>query len=202
MGYSIVKKKIAKRDPSIPWEENAPGLYQVSKKGAPAPEAVVKLDSGELIAVSVEEDYRDNSVDAHLCAFARWINEDGTSHEAPDGTAVETSLSAGVSTAEIHSGAAAYRKEMLRLVLGEDPTMVPIEKHDGARKLTKAEKEAALEAARAEGASPDAFVHFDEDATERPLLMIHEDQLTAGNILNAIKVVLEMRVPPDPATLL
>lgn len=126
MSYSIIKKhNIKPRSSELNWNQNGPGLYQHSKQGAPAPETVVKLNTGETVALSVETEFRSNDLAVHLCGWARLIEEDGSSVLSPDGVPIETSCSVGIANADIVAkGLSVYKAEVLKLLLGEKPTMI------------------------------------------------------------------------------
>lgn len=200
MSYRVVKSKIEPRAEELlvrpgPYDEVAPGLYP--------DEAVVELDTGERVAVSVEEDYRDGDLGVNLRGYARWIEDDGSTHRAPDGTPVETVGCAGVAHFEIKErGLDAYRSAMLKMMLGEPPVMRKVENPPDARPLTDAERTKAHEALKGEGSSPDATFSHDPDADEVPLLTVSEDGRASANIRTAIASVAAMRTAPNPAELL
>lgn len=210
MAYTLIADPgIAPRDPALPWAQNAPGLYQVSRSGAPCPEAVVELGTGERVAVSVEEDCGDSEGDGNsdggacLRGYARWIAADGSSETTPDGKVVESEFCCRVSQAQILAHKIdTYRREVLAILLGDPRTMLAIAPPLDARAMTAAEQQAALEALRAEGASPDATFVSDPDAAEVPLIAAGTEQLAAAEIGNAIAVARQMRVTADPAALL
>lgn len=204
MTYTIITDHgIPARDPDLPWDVNAPGLYQVSLTGAPAPESVVKLSTGERIAVSVEEDYREDGGSVCLRGYARWIKADGSSEETPDRRVVESALVVGVSQRQIAAeGLGTFRTEVLRLLLGAEPATRPINNPPGAEPLSDADQSAAFEALKASGKSPTAVFWYDPQATEQPLLAISAEQRLAADIRTSIALAKQLRAPADPAALL
>lgn len=122
MAFAISNEEIGPRDPALAWADNGPGLY--------SDESLVQLDSGELVAVSVEMKWPDNNTGLGLHGWARWINPDGSSKTCPEGRSIETSISftADADTLRRHTKAQLSR-EVLLAVLGEPATPVPIE-HD------------------------------------------------------------------------
>jgi hypothetical protein len=102
----------------IPWNVVAPGLYP--------DEEVIKLDSGEMVAVSIEPEWLENNGGIALHAFGRWLNEDGSTHEA-FGFPVETSYSATFNHTDVDEhGVDNLAKAVTALILGEDQPNVKV----------------------------------------------------------------------------
>ncbi len=205
MNYTVVKDHgLGARDPTIGWDANAPGLYELSREGAPAPESVVELNTGERIAVSIEETYVPTTLDVSMRAYARYINDDGSTKKTPDGKDVEVEFSFNVSRADIEEfGIDTFRREGLKVVLGEPrQEKRPIQNDPNAQPLTDVQREELLEALRAEGKSPDATLTLDPDATETYLIDSSEENVQSNNIRKALDTFNQMTTVVDPASLL
>jgi hypothetical protein len=204
MAYTIIDPAtlgIEARDPEL-CQRGTEG-YAVVAPGLYPDEAVAQLDSGELVAISVEEDYVPTTLGVSLCAVARVIEADGSTKQAPDLNAVEVSFPVGVSKADLDArGLDAYRREVLLAVLGEPATMRPIDTPADAVPITPEEEAAALDALRADGKSPEATLDVQPLATEEPLLRVGEQQRESGNVRNALTTLAQLAAAPDPGSLL
>ena len=127
--YKKMAKSPGRRDPELQrkdlmientnqraYDLNVPGLFD--------DEEALELDTGELVAASVEPEWLPNGVALH--AWLRWMNEDGSSKEV-HGKPIELSLSHSFDheTLRRHS-LKALAKEMVQVMLGEPPTMTPV----------------------------------------------------------------------------
>jgi hypothetical protein len=138
-----------------PYDMVLPGLYP--------DEDVLKLSTGETIAVSVEPKWRENRL--VLKCFARWLEKDGSTRISPDGQPleVETSHTFDDAWLEAHSESE-LATEIIRLMIGEEPAMVKV---DSRPKLPPPDE-----------GYPDGTI-VDPHATEVPLLPVHPEGIRA-----------------------
>ena len=114
MAYTIVDPQPPLRDSSLSWGDVGPGLYNDG-------EVLVSLDT-HFAAASVKTQWLDSGAGASLTAVARWCDATGQTQLCPDGCHVETTFSHTADPSIIASyGIAALAKDMLLLVLGEEP---------------------------------------------------------------------------------
>lgn len=127
MAYAPYANQIGRRDPSLAYEDNGPGLY--------ADERVVKLDTGDLVAVSCETKWERGNTGLALHGWARLIHPDGSSIEDPTGAldeegrpvVFETSLTTNIPQSIVDKhGEKVLAKEVMHAVLGEPLTMVDV----------------------------------------------------------------------------
>jgi hypothetical protein len=165
-------------------------------KAAPQPplldgEVAIQLDDGELIAVSVKEEWQSNGGGVHLLAMARWIQADGTQETAPDGTPIVATFSNNFGPLQIDEhGMDALRREALLVILGEDstatrPVLVDSTAPDLGSVLSLADD-----------------VALDPAAATAPLLSVTPEIRLNSSIRNQMTTVQQVRAPTDLDTLL
>lgn len=126
MGYSKADPQPGARDAALAYEDIGPGLYP--------DETAVKLDTGELVAVSVRPEWLANGSGVALRGWARWIDADGRTHLCPSGQDVELEFCHTASAVDVAAhGVPALAAEVLKLLLGEEPAEVEID--DGTAPL-------------------------------------------------------------------
>lgn len=112
-------------DTPAPYDQIAPGLYP--------DELAVRLNTGELVAVSVERRRLKNGAGMEFRTWARHIEEDGRTKLDPHGEEMELETTFSASHDFIHrrgsgdeDGEEVIARELMNLMLGEEPTVVPI----------------------------------------------------------------------------
>lgn len=116
MAYIKPAKSPPLRSAALAYGENGPGIYP--------DETVVKLDTGELAAVSVERAWLPNGAGIGFRAYARWINADGSSKTSPGGELVESVMHYTADMAMLQKYAADdVARDMALLALGEEPLL-------------------------------------------------------------------------------
>lgn len=126
MAYEKLEEQPALRSDMLPFGARGPGLYD--------DEVAVKIDGTHLVAVSVERHWQSNGSGIAFHGYARWIDEDGTTHLAPNGSEVEASISFTADTITL----AAYSEddiatEIALIVLGEETKLMrDLEQEDGS----------------------------------------------------------------------
>lgn len=96
-----------------PWDTTAPGLYP--------DEQAYQLDTGELVAISVEQHAAGNDVGFH--AYARLIEADGST-KTLNGKEMEVSWSVSLTVADVISyTAAAVKLDCAKKLIGEPTTL-------------------------------------------------------------------------------
>lgn len=189
--YTVLNSSIPPRDPALlskepvrgiggvilaepPYNQVAPGLYP--------DESVVALDTGETIAVSIEEDFNEHNSSVHLKGVARWIEENGSTKLTIDNKHIETVCSVVVSQAQITEHSLnTLRTEVLKVLLNEPPATRPVPVDPAA-------------VATDSGHNP--------SQSTAPLVLISQEQRDSANIRNAIATAVEMASQPLPAALL
>lgn len=105
------------RDPSLPYEQVGDGLY--------SDETLVKLDTGEFVAVSVRADRIPTSGGTLVTAWARWCDENGKTILDPAGEEVENEHRHNFSPQDIErDGLDELSKQVVLAVLGEANTLM------------------------------------------------------------------------------
>jgi len=96
---------------------------QEAVDGLALDELVVRLDSGELVAVLAVGSVEPNTGNAVITARARMVNADGSTFVDAAGQVVESYYTRSADTANVDEigGMAAFQRFMLLTVLGEDP---------------------------------------------------------------------------------
>jgi hypothetical protein len=124
MPYTLAPNQPEPRDPGVPYDDVAPGLYPG--------ETALRLNDGKLVALSYSSTWLDNGAGVVFQACARWINANGSTKLGPQGQHVEgnASYNAAASFIEMH-GVTTIAKELLLLVLGEPPTTIEIPGENG-----------------------------------------------------------------------
>lgn len=181
-GYRKVASTIPQRAPEMlvrdrlddrhsPWNEVAPGLYP--------DETVVKLSTGELVAVSVEPEILPNNAGVALTSFARWIEEDGSTKIGPGASPVETSHSASFDHGwiDLHTPEQ-LRDEVVKLVLGEKPAMTDIH--------VDPEVVSGQKPQFADGQDTHSLETADPAKTKRPIIDVPEQSAKSSSIVVAI----------------
>lgn len=177
MDVTKLAEQPVRRDPGLAWEENGSGLH--------LDEIAVELDTGELVAVSVETKWTDGNTGLGLHGWARLINPDGSSQEAPDGKVIETSITFNAPAALVEEhGERALGREVMLAVLGEPPTMVEVPVD-----LEKAEADAA--------AAPPGTV-LEPAAAVRPLISFGDEARRNASIRAAIATMKVVTAGIDP----
>lgn len=181
MAYKLVHTQPPPRDPGLRWEQNGPGLHQ--------DEVAVELDTGELVAVSVEVHWDEGNTGLGLHGWARLINGDGSSKTDPAGKVIETSLPTTVSQdlLERH-GKKKLGREVMHAVLGEVLTQVRIA--------------ASTRPSDSDSVSPPAGTVLDPGASHTLLIAWSDEALRNANIRNAIAAMKVVGTGIDPAAAL
>jgi hypothetical protein len=93
-----------------------------SYRGLATGEQAVRLASGEMVAIAVRSVRNDNGSGTTYFATARWVGPRGETKQCPNRRPVETKASANVSADLVAThGPDAFAREMLLMVLGEEP---------------------------------------------------------------------------------
>lgn len=120
MSFTLITPQPAPRSSALDYDDVGPGLY--------AGETALELDTGDLVAVSVESQWLENGAGVAFKSCARWINADGSTRLCPNDCHIETNASHTADAVSVQAhGVAALGKEMLLLVLGEEPTLITID---------------------------------------------------------------------------
>jgi hypothetical protein len=161
-----------------PYDQAAAGLYPGEK--------VVKLDSGDLVAIAVEPIWLENNAGLELYASARWVEADGTTKLSPHRAHVEIEFRPHFPTHDVERfGVPALAGEIVKLVLGEgDPAMVPVEDSPPLDPASLPPGVRLLDPA-----NPPEGTVLDPAATERPLVPVSPTVLLNINIRRAIALV-------------
>lgn len=120
MKYEKLDPQPGPRAPGLAYDAVGPGLY--------ADETAVRLETGHIVAISVERNWMENNSGIVFRAFGRLIIEDGSTFLTKDNQHVESVCSYSCGPFDIESfGVDALAREGLKMVLGDEPTMVDIE---------------------------------------------------------------------------
>lgn len=127
MTYTLAQTQPGPRDPNLPYDALGPGLY--------SDEVAVNVDLGNnqaaLVAVSTETELLANGSGLSFKAFARNIEADGQT-KLFQGKELETGFTYCADAATVNTyGVAAISKEVMLLVLGQEPTKVDKPDPDG-----------------------------------------------------------------------
>jgi hypothetical protein len=123
MPYTLMQPQPDLRDKALAYDQRGPGLYEG--------ETAVIVD-GERVAVSASSHRMQNGGGASLKAWARWIEEDGTTKTDAQGVEVENDFIHNADAVMIDRyGLEKLVKECLLAVLGEPLTLVVLEIEDG-----------------------------------------------------------------------
>lgn len=140
MSYKKLTRKIAPRDPVMlirdpngipsPYDERAPGLYP--------DETALALEDGTEVAVSVERHWLGNGAGIGFHAFARAIEEDGTTKLSPNEKHIEAALTFNCDPLTLAAfGADNIAADLARVVLGEPQKLLrDVETEEGSEKIT------------------------------------------------------------------
>lgn len=189
MGFTRLAEQPGPRAPGMEWADNGPGLH--------TDEVAVQLDTGELVAVSVEPKWPENNSGLALHAWGRLINADGSSKEDPTGAVdaqgrpvvIETSITANIPQDQLDRfGEQALSKELMLAVLGEPMTMTDVDVDEAAA------------AADAEAAPPGTVL--DPTMNKQGILPVSAEALQAASIRLAIARTKLVRSGIDPAAAL
>lgn len=182
----------------IPYDLVAPGLYP--------DETVFQLDSGEEIAISVSTARMPNGGGMSFRGWARVITGDGSTLLDAAGEEMElefvhivtpTAFAALDVAGDPAEGKIA--KEIVLLMLGEAPTMVPIENDPDAVPMEVALDDAD-HAAHPEKAAPGTVL--DHNATEAPMIGWSEEIRMNASIRHALELFARAQPEVDVAALL
>jgi hypothetical protein len=180
MTFSKSSRKLPPRDAALAYEDVGPGLYQ--------DETVVEIGTGETVAVSVERRWLPNNGGIAFMAWARLIEDDGSTRRTGNRAEVETVLPYSCTPHDLEAfGVEALAREGLLAVLGEAPTMVPIAPApaDAAHpEIATSEQDYRENPWKA----PPGFVHY-PDMTERPMIGWSAEARLNSSILHAISSV-------------
>lgn len=117
MTYTKLATQPPQRDPTLPYDAVAPGLYP--------DETAVTLDDGTLVAVSVERHWLSNGGGIAFHGYGRWINADGSTELAPNGAHVEATHAFTADPLTLQAfGEDDIATEVALLVLGEQPKLL------------------------------------------------------------------------------
>ena len=180
LSVSNVDHEMPLRDKALAYEDVGPGLYE--------DETVLRLATGELVAVSVERAWLANNAGVVFRAWARLIEDNGTTRRTRDRAEVETVLPYSCTPHELETfGVDALAKEGLLAVLGEAPTMVPVTPAptDAVHPETAIDERDYRENP---WKAPPGFRH-DPDMTERPMIGWSAEVRLNVSILHAISGV-------------
>lgn len=184
----LLKYKDSERKsiPSLvdPYNEIAPGLYPG--------ETAYTLDNGEVVAISAEPKWEQNGAGVTLYAWGRWIEADGSTKLAADGTDVETAFTYGFSPTDLETyGLQALTKDALLVILGEEPIL---------------KRQPLIDANAPVPVVPDHTekdtVKFNPTQSEIPVLNLPPDVKLGASVRLAIEHVKEVAQPKLPQELL
>lgn len=183
----------------VPYDQVAPGLY--------TDETVYRLDTGDLVALSARGKRDETGFGMRFRGWARVINPDGSTKLDKHGKEMELShsfpceagffelLDQGETPAEVR-----IQREILLMMLGEEPTMVPIE--GGAPDAPPTEvAESFDDWERHPHKAPPGTV-LKPDATETPLIGWSEETRRNASIRFALKLFERAEPEADVARLL
>lgn len=123
--YTKPKSNIARRAEALNYGQNGPGLYN--------DETLVKLTTGQLVAVSVERHWADNGGGIAFHGYARAINADGSTIEIEGGKHVEAAISFHAPPLVVSEhGADALATDIAKIILGEPPVLTKLVPVDDA----------------------------------------------------------------------
>lgn len=178
MAYQRLASQPPPRDSGLGADVSAPGLFPG--------ETVFRLDTGELVAVSVHVKWLPTNSGVVMVGRARWVDEDGRTHLYDDEHNIETTYPHSVSTGFFEAaGPEEIAREVALLMLGEDPNEVDVHV-DG---------EAPPPAAVADGTA------LDPSRAKAPLLDVSDDTRRSASIRHAIANV-GRSAPADMSKLL
>jgi hypothetical protein len=201
MGYKVANVKIGPRAADLEWADHGPGLHP--------DESVLEMDSGELVAVSVEPKWPDNNSGLSLHGWARLIEADGASKLDPTGAldsngrpvVIETSISVNCDPQMLEAhGQKKLAKEVLLALLGEPPTMVRLKKDPKAPPPPAIAVDAADWKLHPEKAPPGTVLN--PDATEAPMIPWSDEARLNASVLRAAATVKTVAAGFDPAKVL
>lgn len=183
--------KLEGRDEEVvPYDMVWPGLYQ--------DETVARLDTGDLVAISVNTNLigQDGMITGGGMEFRGWarlIEPDGSTKRDPAGQEMElvatfapTPLFIESRATDTETGEQRIAREILRLMLGEEPTMIPIAVDPDAPPNPEVAVDAEDYRLHPEKAPPGTF--FDEAATETPLVGWDLESRLNNSIVHAIRL--------------
>lgn len=117
MAYTLMTPQPAQRAAELDYDDVGPGLYN--------DETALALDEDTFVAVSVVPKWLENGGGVAFTGYARWINEDGSTHLSQYDQHIETNLNFTADAPTVQKwGVNAIAKEIILAMLGEEPTLV------------------------------------------------------------------------------
>lgn len=127
MAYTKSKKKLAKRVADLPYEDVGAGLYD--------DETLITLDSGEEIAVSVAAERIAHTGGVVVIAWARWVNDDGSTRLDPTGQEMENEYRHSFPPEQVETiGVDALCRGVVKAMIGEDTEMAEVDLTDEVKR--------------------------------------------------------------------
>lgn len=112
-----LEEKVGKPEQRDPYDMIAPGRYP--------DETVYKLDTDDLVAISVETSWLPNGAGVSFLGYARWVEEDGQSHVTFDDKEVLSEYTLSIPPEIISQFTVNdVASDVARILLGEDPVLV------------------------------------------------------------------------------